>query len=260
MGEPDMLNLIFLKVLSVNDTQSPLDYYITAESHDEVNCCQACGIFKTNALSKYGKRGFMYADIPIHGRRVMIKVIRQRYKCHECGSTFFVQLLDMDDKHNCTKRLVGYIKDKSLVKKFTSLAEETGLNEKTIRNIFHEHIDFLESKYKRVIPRWMGIDEIHLLGSARLVITNIEQRTIVDMLENNRKDTLITYFRNVGIHSAIEYVTMDMHAPYRTVCRELFSTTAKVIVDKYHVVQAVQMAIKATRARRHVIQGKGGLS
>lgn len=247
MNNPDMLNLSYLKVVNVNNTESPFDYYIVAESTAEIDCCQSCGIVKKHALVKYGKLIFTYMDIPTHDRRVVIRVERQRYMCRESGSTFFEKMLDMDKLHDATRRPVKHIREKSLIRTFTSLADDTGLSDKTIRNIFHEYVAELEAKYERVMPRVMGIDKVHLLGKPRCVITNIEQSTIIDMLEDNYLPTLRDYFIKVKEKRCIEYVAMDMYSGYRTICSEMI-VKAKVVIDKYHVVQSLIMALKTVRA------------
>ena len=80
-----------------------------------------------------------------------------------------------------TNRLVKYIEEKSLQRPFTHLAEEIGCTEGTIRKIFRNHRDTLAAQIKFETPSVMGIDEIHLAKRARAVITNISERTIIEM-------------------------------------------------------------------------------
>lgn len=78
-----------------------------------------------------------------------------------------------------TDRLVTWIGRQSLSRTFTSLADETGLDEKTIRNIFRDYVNELEAQFRFEAPKWIGIDEINLI-SPRCVISNIQNNTIVD--------------------------------------------------------------------------------
>ncbi len=243
-----MLNLPNLEVISVNDTESSFDYYITVQSTKEVDCCQKCGSVRNSAIVKIGKREYIYFDIPIHGRRVIVKAIRQRFKCRECDSVFAEALPDMDDKRNATKRLVKWIEERSMEKTFTSIAEDVGINEKTVRNIFKEYVTKLDRRRKRIIPRVMGIDEIHILGKRRFVITNIEEGTIIEMLPSNDLPSLEKYFGIIDGRVNIEFVTMDMYSPYRTLCRKLIPQ-AQIVVDKFHVLKAANYAIDMVRKR-----------
>ena len=127
-------------------------------------------------------------DIPMHGKRTGIVVIRKRYRCRECGKTFLEPLADMDEKRLVTKRLIDFIEKQSLKRTFVSISDDTGLVEGTIRNIFRDYVNRLEETVQRETPKYLGIDEIHIIRP-RCVICNIKQRAIIDLLPNRNKDT-----------------------------------------------------------------------
>lgn len=129
----------------------------------------------------------------MHGHRVGIIINRQRYLCKDCGSTFREILWDIDEDHMCTVRFKEYVQEQSLKRTFTSIADELGISEGTVRNIFNKYIEFLEETHSFVTPRWMGIDEIHILGKPRCVIANVEENVLVDLLVDRNKDTVIRY-------------------------------------------------------------------
>ena len=87
-----------------------------------------------------------------------------------------------------TIRLLGYIRRLSLEKKFTEVAEEVGVNEKTVRNIFDEYVAVLAKGYQRETPIWLGIDEIKL-KRFRAIFTNLHGRSLIDMLPNRYVST-----------------------------------------------------------------------
>lgn len=99
---------------------------------------------------------------------------RQRYKCRKCSETFFEVLPDMDESRSVTKRLIKWIEETSLKKPFTNVAEDIGVNEKTVRNIFQYYVARLEQEQDIKTPEWLGIDEVHLLRNYRCVITDVE--------------------------------------------------------------------------------------
>lgn len=84
-------------------------------------------------------------DLPIHGKRVELLIKRQRYRCRDCNRTFWEHLNHtIDEKRNCTRRLLSYIEKQSLNRTFVSISEEVGLHERTIRNIFRDYINRLK--------------------------------------------------------------------------------------------------------------------
>ncbi len=175
----------------------------------------------------------------------------RRYRCRGCGKTFSPPLPQVDAQREMTARLVGWIERESLRRTFAGIAEEVGVDEKTVRNIFRFHVRHLESTVRIETPRWLGIDEIHLRRRPRCVLSNLEQQTIVNVLPNRNKSTVAAYLQQLPDRGKIRYVAIDMWNPYREVVRQLLPH-ATVIVDKFHVLcqanQAVEVTRKALRA------------
>lgn len=237
----NILNLPEYNVLNVQENDDA--YRIEVETANPPLCCTQCGC-KAN-LYKHTKHRQLIMDLPMHGKRVGIEVIRQRYKCRECGQTFYEVLPQTDDKRGSTKRLVGYIEKQSLKRTFVSLADEIGLDEKTIRNIFRDYVNRLEKEFRFQTPQWLGIDEIHII-KPRCVITNIEQNTIIDILPNRNKPTVIDYLQRLPNRQTIRYVTMDMWQPYKDAVN-LVLPRAEIVVDKFHVVKMANQALETIR-------------
>lgn len=237
----NILNLAEYNVLNVQESDDA--YRIEVETAKPPLCCTQCGC-KAN-LYKHTKHKQLIMDLPMHGKRVGIHVIRQRYKCRECGQTFYERLPQTDDKRGCTIRLIEYIEKQSLSRTFVGLAEEIGLDEKTIRNIFRDYINRLEKNFRVQTPKWLGIDEIHLI-KPRCVIANIQDNTIIDILPDRNKPTVIDYLQRLPNRHTVRYVAMDMWQPYRDAVR-LVLPQALVVVDKFHVVRMANQALDTVR-------------
>ncbi|PCS23021.1 transposase [Candidatus Enterovibrio escicola] len=89
------------------------------------------------------------------------------------------------------------------------------MDEKTIRNIFQDYCEREEEQLKFEMPKWLGIDEIHIIKKPRCVLTNIEHQTVIDMLDNRNKSTLLRYFTKHEDRERIEFIAMDMWRPYK---------------------------------------------
>ncbi|WCK57653.1 ISL3 family transposase (plasmid) [Aneurinibacillus sp. Ricciae_BoGa-3] len=238
----DILNLSNIQVTKIQENEH--DYAISAVRPTPPLFCPECGF---SDLKKFGKKQKLYMDLPIHAKRVGIFMEQQRFQCRSCQSTFREQYEDvMDERRFMTKRLVDFIEKQSLKRTFVSLSEELGVDEKTIRSIFREYVNRLEEQVRIETPQWLGIDEIHILSKARCVITNIEQRTLVDMLTNRNKETVIRYLHHLENKKRIRYVTMDMWNPYRDAVKEVLPQ-AKIIVDKFHVVRMANDCLETVR-------------
>lgn len=238
----NILNLPNFKVQNIEENEH--DYLVAAETAPPPFCCPHCGTYKPN-LTRFGRKKQLFMDLPIHAKRVGIVVNRQRYRCNECNTTFLEPLEDMDEKRQMTKRLIQYIEKQSLKRTFVSIAEDVGLDEKTIRIIFRDYANRLEETIRIETPKWLGIDEIHII-KPRCVVTNVEQNTIVNILPNRNKDTVIKYLNELPNKDVIQYVAMDMWLPYRDAVGVVLPQ-AKVIVDKFPVVRMANVALDTVR-------------
>lgn len=239
----DILNLQSLKVVELKENEHG-DYQIKVEAVAPPPACHHCGCIAN--IQRFGTRQQLYMDTPMHGKRVGLMVDRQRYRCKDCGTVFIEPLPDMDDKRLATKRLVEYIEKQSLKRTFVSISDEVGVNEKTVRNIFRDYVNHLEETVRFETPRCLGIDEIHILHKPRCVLANIEENTIIDMLENRNKDTVIRYLQRLPNKDNIQYVSMDMWNPYRDAVKAVLPN-AKIVIDKFHVVRMANNALEEIR-------------
>jgi transposase len=128
---------------------------------------------------------------------------------------------------------------------FASIAEEVGVVEGTVRAIFRDHVAAKENQFRFETPKWMGIDEIHLI-KPRCVISNIHNNTIVNLLPNRDKKTVTHYLYHLDGKETVQYVAMDMWAPYRDAVIEVLPG-AQIIIDKFHVVKMANEALEKVR-------------
>lgn len=238
----EILNLPHFNIKQFAENEH--DFLIQVETASPPSFCPHCGCVAN--LYKHDNRDHLCMDLPIHGKRVGLLVKRQRYKCRECNQTFWERLEHtIDEKRNCIKRLLSYVEKQSLKRTFVSISEDVGLNEKTIRNIFRDYINRLEETLRFETPNWLGIDEIHII-KPRCVLTNIEERTLLDVLPNRNKETVVSYLSRLPNRGRIQYVTMDMWRPYKDAVKAVLPK-ATIIVDKFHVVRMANQALESIR-------------
>jgi transposase len=220
------------------------DYRISAHLLTFPPACPLCGTI--TQLRPYGVREQRFMDLPIHAKRVGILVGRRRFKCSACGRIAIEPLADMDEDHRMSKRLLHFVQAESLRITFTEVARQCGLDEKTVRDIFKAHTAQLAKTHTFATPAVLGIDELHLLNKPRCVLTNVEYRTVVDLLESRDQKTVQAYLSKIEEGHKIEIVTMDMWRPYRLAVAAALPT-AVVVVDKFHIVRMANQALDKVR-------------
>jgi transposase len=238
---PSFLNLPQYRVLAVREDEH--DYHVSVEAAKPVMVCRHCGSVN---VAKWGGSEIVVRDLPAQGKRVNLYIRAQRFRCEDCERTAFEPLPAIADGRRMTKRLVAWIGAQSLRHVFASIGEETGVDEKTVRNIFHDYVRDLEASTTFATPRWLGIDEIHVLKRPRCVLTNVETRTIIDMLSDRSKATVAQRLFRLRDKADVRFVAMDMWTPYRDAARAVLPK-AKIVVDKFHVIRMANYGIEKVR-------------
>ena len=236
-------NILNLPAYSVTEFNEGAHHYqIKANTRQQIVSCPNCHHIE---LEGFGRREQMIRDLPMHGKRVGLYVNTRRFRCKGCSKTFYERLPDVNAKRLMTSRLVDWIGQQAVKRTFISLADEVGVVEGTVRLIFKDYVSELEQKVQFETPRWLGIDEIHLT-QYRCVITNVENNTIVDLLHNRNKETVVKYLSQLQGREKIHYVAMDMWAPYKDAVN-LVLPEAIVVIDKFHVVRMANDAMEKFR-------------
>lgn len=236
----NLLNFPAYSIVSVKEDEH--DYHIQAEVTQAPADCKLC---KAPAPFGFGRREQLIKDLPIHGKRVGIYINTRRMKCRSCEKTFSEYLPEIDEKRLMTSRLVQWIGRAAVKKTFISIAEEVGITEGTVRSIFADFVAEREKEMKFETPKWMGIDEIHLT-KPRGVITNIQNNSLVEILKDRNKTTVIDYLSRLPDRRKVELVAMDMWKPYRDAVEEIMPN-AIIVIDKFHVVKMANEALEKAR-------------
>lgn len=225
--------------------ESEYDYRFMVESiNSQPTYCPKCGSVPN--FYKHGKREQLFFDLPMHAKRVGLIIKRQRYRCRECEETFFEDLPDVDASRSVTNRLIEWIQQASLEKTFTSVAYDIGVDEKTVRNIFNDYVIELEAETEFRTPKWLGLDEVHLLKNYRFVVTDVKNKSVIDILRKRNKSVVIDYLSKLQDIDKVELVAMDMWRPYRDAVNMVIPH-AKIVIDKFHVVQLANEALEKIR-------------
>lgn len=237
----NILNLPAYTVTCIDETE--YDYHIDAEAKHHPTTCQNCS---SPDIVGFGRNEQLVRDLTIHGKRVGIYVDTRRYQCRACKKTFYERLPDVDGKRMMTSRLVKWMGEQAIKRPFSHIAEEIGVNEMTVKNVFNDYINDLERTVRFETPQWMGIDEIHIIKKPRCVVSNIENNTIVNVLRDRNKKTVADYLFRLNGRNLVKCVAMDMWEPYKDAVRDVMPQ-ARIVIDKFHVVRMANDCLEAVR-------------
>ena len=256
---PDnILHPLKAKIVGFHEEEN--EYSFQVEYPDPV-ICPNCAVY--GEVVRFGKKEMKLRDLPLHGRWVTLWLIRRRFLCRACNGTFSPTLPEMAEGHRMTKRLSDYIIKAAVGRTNSDVGREVGVDEAIIRKLFRDHAEAQKGRYKPSAPRVLGIDELYLQRTYRCVLTNIEEETIIDLLESRTKPQVTAYLSRLKDRKDIEIVCMDMWNPYREVAKALMPDAA-IVVDKFHIqrmaneaMEKIRKGIKAglSQHRRRALKG-----
>lgn len=222
----------------------------------------ACPKCQSPRLYRHGLRRQHYADAPHFGEPTVLEVHRRRWRCRDCKTLFPDPLPGMDENRRATDRLIRFVRTRSLKYTFASIGRDVGLSDVSVRHIFNDWVRDLERQYTFVTPRWLGIDEVQLLGQYRCILTNVEKNTVYDLRPSRTMAGLRAYFHQFPGRKDVELFSTDLWNNYATVAREFFPE-AIVVADRFHIqrmgtngMEAARLAIRKGLTRKVRLQLK----
>lgn len=220
-------------------------YYIieTIENPKNRVCPKCSSSVNVVAHCRHEKK---YVDSEYLNKQVRLNIKIRRYKCRDCNLTFSENLPDVDDAHRVTARLAKRIKEDMMIETFASVARRFSIDEKTIRNVFKKHVVYLAGETKFDTPMVLGVDEVFLRRNFRVVITNVQEKTLIEMLEVQDTKILSNYLGRLDNKEQIKVVTIDMCTTYLN-CAKAMLPRAIIVVDRFHVVAHFNKVLDSIR-------------
>lgn len=218
-------------------------------AHRRGQICPGCQSQQITVHGSLGQDRLVH-DVSVGIKQVDLLVKVPRYRCNRCSTTFTHRFESIMENRQMTRRLYDQIKRETFVSTFSDIADKYGITPPTVAGIFDEYVAELEPLRKRIVaPRVLGIDEKHIVKSARGVFVDIEEGTLLEMVAGNKRNDIISAIEAMEDYDKnIQIVTMDMAAGYRTYVQECLPN-AKIIVDKFHVFQLLSSKVVSSRSK-----------
>ncbi len=232
-----------LKASVIGFQEEEHDYHFQVEYPDPPFCYSCATV---GQLVRFGKKQVKFRDVPMHGKRVSLWVIRRRFLCKSCNSTFTPPIHEMAEDHRMTARCYSYIIKRSLSSTNACVAHDVGVDESVVRDVIRAYCEGKAKHYKPTLPRVLGIDELYLNRQFRCVLTDIERGTIIDILESRQYDVVFNRLAKMQGRENVQIVCQDMWKPYRDVASRLFPKAA-IVVDRFHIQRMANEAMETLR-------------
>lgn len=218
------------RILGIDD--GPLAIRVTAQLWQDPGACPHC---QSTSLYLWDSRDQVFFDLPVHGKQVEIHINTKRRRCKDCEKTFFPVLPGMAEHRLMTERLARWIGQEGQVRTFVSIAEEVGVVEGTVRNVFGDYIEAMENAVRIQTPQFMGLEVVQAINKPRMLVFNVQARTVVDILAGRNKLALAKYLGRLPNPECVQFVGLGFS---KVVLREQVLASlpsATVFIDKGHV-------------------------
>ena len=176
--------------------------------------------------------------------------LQRRYKCQKCNHTFIGKNPFVCRYLRLSKTNMEYL-FRQLGEKgsYTEMAKRSGVSVSTAIR----YCSKLAIAKPTQLPTVLGIDEYK--GNAegqmyQVIITDLNNHSIVDILPKRDTRALIQYFRTFTkeAREQVKYIVMDMSPLFRLVMQTVFPH-AHIVADRYHVCRLVDWALERVRKR-----------
>ena len=216
--------------------------HIMIELPRRMHVCPCCGT-ETDQIHDY--RMQCIKDIASFGKNVYLHLRKRRYACCSCGKRFYEKNDFLPRYHRMTSR-----KNARIIEDFRDnvsasyIAKKHNISVSTALRYFN-----LVSYSCKKLPEVLSIDEFK--GNAdgekyQTILTDPNNRKIMDILPNRKKSDLIRYFRQFKNRNEVKYFIMDMNPHFREVA-EICFPKATIVIDRYHVTRQVIWALERVR-------------
>ena len=242
----DYLNLPNVKTLRVHDIGEH-EILVDVEGGVRPARC-ADSNCKSEHLVGNGSKTVVIHDIPRDGKWVRVRLKRRRVKCAICGRTASFHVNAFHPDRQMTIRLVLSIQQACLQETCATLSRRIGVDEGTIRDIAKAHIAQLDRSLSFGVPSVLGLDEFKIYGRPSAILTNIEAKTIYDVLETRTAVHLRPALEKIAASGQLEVVVTDMFEAYLRLLGQIAPQTP-VVIDRFHVVRMANDAMERVRRR-----------
>jgi transposase len=172
---------------------------ISCTLNNNLTLCPHC---RTNCTVGNDKTTRCLRDLNIAEREVFLLVTVRQFRCLTCGSCPTEQIDFADPNKSYTHRQAKYVFTLCQKQSYAEIGAIVNMHAKTVERLVLDQCEKnlnLSNRYAKV--KRLGIDEqSHRKGKKDYIclLTDLDTGTILDMLPNRKKETLVAHFKVLG--------------------------------------------------------------
>jgi transposase len=254
VGDHDItVDLDLPGVRVVRQQQVGAELEVVVEPTTDCAPCPVCG----RAVAKvHDRRIRRKQDEPLGERRVVIGVVRRRFRCPWDDRVFTESEAAVGGwRRRTTYRLRARLGQEGSQQPVEHVARRYAVSPTTVERAVQDRADALGVR-PRVRPvRCLGLDDFSLRKGQRYAtgVHDLTTGRVLDVIEGRTATVVQAALEGLVEPDMVAVVSMDMARAYRAAV-QMVCPHAQITIDKFHVIKRVQEAVKAVW--RQVGQGK----
>lgn len=216
-----------------------------------VPVCHACGMIDGH-ITRHGTKASLVQINSVVGFDTYLRLHKQRYFCHACGTTF-IATTPLVAKHcfiSKPLKMTILLLAKQTVSEKT-IADMMGVSHQTVHLILQSCHAYFRQSFT-YLPTFLGFDEFKSVaaadGAMSFVYCDAYNHEILDIVEDRRLESLTAYFMRFpeSVRRKVQGIVVDMYQPYMELIKQCFPN-ASVIIDRFHIAQHMVRAMNRIR-------------
>jgi len=219
--------------------------------------CPGCGEMTARVHSR---RLQVKRDLRLWQKPVYLVLRKRRFRCRSCGRVFSEPDPVCGKRRRTSERFRSYLGREAIGQTVRQVAKREGVGETLVRGcVTEEARRLLGAEVSPPPAAVLGMDEFSIRRGQvyDTAIVDLERRAVMGVVSGHRQQEVAAFFTALPRPEEAKVVVMDMHEPYRQAVA-LCLPQARVVVDKFHVLEHVHRALDQVRTRIEPRQGKRG--
>lgn len=242
-------NIIFSQDAEIELIHGANALVFAAELKIQPERCPNCG-FKGKVV-RYGFDHSYVLTPSSSYRPTYLKLSRQRFRCELCHSVFQSETDYVRPHSTISTPVRQMVLFEALSNRSMSdIARRFHVADKTVQRLIDEEANKHNYNQQTWLPQHLAFDEFKATNSMSFIWGDSDRHDIGGILPSRNGQTISKYFEGfpLKVRQQVQTVSLDLNAGYINLIPKLFPN-AKVVVDRFHIVQMASTALNMVRVQ-----------
>lgn len=242
-------NIIFTQDAENEEVHGASALVFYAELKAKPERCPNCGFM--DKIVRYGFESSCVLAPSFTYRPTYLKLRRQRYRCDLCRSVFQSNTDYVRPNSTISTPVRQMVLFEALSNNsLAAIARRFHVADKTVQRIIDEEAATHNYNQQTWLPHHLAFDEFKATDKMSFIWGDSDQHEIGGILPSRTSYSIQKYFEGfpLKVRQQVQTISLDLNAGYINLIPRLFPN-AKVVVDRFHIVQMVSTALNMVRVK-----------